>query len=101
MANFNIAPQAHLPKFNGIDTYEIVVTLPATATNADTITVTLPLGMPKDVVPVRAIGYSNATPALPISVTITSHNRTTGVSVLTLGTGAAAGQKVYVQYVNA
>lgn len=101
MPNFNVAPPASLPQHNSNDAFRIAFVLPAGVVQNDTLTVTLPPGLPDDSMPMDAKLWSNATPALPIAVTITSHNRTTGVTVITLsGAGPAAGQELVIEYVS-
>lgn len=64
----------------------------------ETCTCTLPANQPREMLPVAANAFSLATPALPVAVVITSHNRTTGVTVLTFAAGAPLNTRIILTY---
>jgi len=69
---------------------------------SDTLTITLPDTVPNDAVPHKVSVFTDATPALPnTQLAITSHNKTTGVSVLTAGGAVPVGSTVLVEYLAA
>lgn len=74
---------------------------------ADTLDITLPSGMDKDFVPISFRVYSAATPAVNLNVaeanlSITNHNRSTGVTRLTAASaGIAINADIVLQYVYA
>jgi hypothetical protein len=70
----------------------------------DTLDLTLPAGVDKDLLPQTLRVYSVATPAVDLNVasanlSVTNHNRTTGVTRLTAASaGIAAGSSVTILY---
>ncbi len=69
--------------------------------NGETLTLSLPAPYDKDYVPVAMVCWSAAAPSLPVSLpftatalNMTSHNRTTGVTVFTAGAAGVADNSV-------
>lgn len=79
----------------------IAIILAAQGTSSDTISVTMPDGVDKNLLPHKVSVFTTASPAVAKSWTITSHNRSTGVTVLTPVDTAAAGSYVMIEYVQA
>jgi hypothetical protein len=77
----------------------VQVTAPLMA-NTDTLTVTLPSGVDKSSLPQSLSVFNSATPSVAlITLAVTSHNKTTGVTVLTASGAVAVGSTVTVDYV--
>ncbi len=67
--------------------------------NTDTVTITLPAGVDKNLVPIHATAFSNAVPRVRQgNFAITSHNITTGVTVLTASGAVAANSTFTLLY---
>lgn len=74
-------------------------TLAQALADTDTLTVTLPTEIPPDSLPMSVQAYTPATPAVrQTTLAITSHNKTTGVTVLTASGAVADGSEVLVDY---
>jgi hypothetical protein len=80
-------------------------TLPQALAAGDTLDLTLPAGVDKDVLPVNVRAYSTATPAVELTgagnanLAITNHNRTTGITRLTAaGAGIAINARLILFY---
>lgn len=83
----------------------VTVTLTAALAVGDTLDVTLPTGVDKDLLPVSVRAYSNATPSVELTgagnqnLAITNHNRTTGITRLTAaGSGIAINARLILWY---
>lgn len=85
----------------------VTLKLPEALAAADTLDVSLPSGMDKDHLPISFRVFSPATPSLDLNLgganlSITNHNRSTGVTRLTAaGAGIAAGSDLVLMYVYA
>jgi hypothetical protein len=79
---------------NGGNVVIISITLAQALVDVDTLDVTLPANVDDDLVPMFHKVYSNATPAVDLSsaLTVTNHNRTTGVTRFDVGAAGVADQ---------
>jgi putative alpha-1,2-mannosidase len=78
------------------------VVLPLLA-NLDTVSVTVPDGVPVDAVPFVSVVFDPATPTAVVrdaNLPFTNHNQSTGVSLFTADGAVAAGSVLIIEYVS-
>lgn len=96
MADYPVAGKA---THSGVNRGGLVVVeheLVQALANTDTLTLTLPVGIDKDLLPIHATAFNNADPRVrQTNFGITSHDKDTGVTVLT-ATGAVADSSTIV-----
>jgi len=95
----------YVPKgVNGSNDAIVRAEVPAALAAADTLSVTRPAGMDPNLIPTGAVCYGPLAGSYPIDadIALTSHNPTTGVTVLTAsGAGIVAGSFVLLRYAGA
>lgn len=93
------------PGLNGENIVVIGHDVAEAVTSGNSLAITLPDGVSKDLVPIAVVAYSDATPAVEgisagANAKITSHNRTTGVTTLTAASsGIAKDARLVLLYV--
>lgn len=102
MSDFPLQSQVLPAGLNGGNRFFAKAVLPAMS-SSDTASVTVPDGCPKDAIPVGppgiyALSSDTWTRDNDINV-VTSHNRSTGVTVYTAGGNVAAGTVLIQEYV--